>query len=153
IGNNPRSDGTYMPLRFGRGAPEYERQDATELAERAVGRHLTPGEVSNYWTSRALTFIRSEPFAWLKLMARKAALFANATEMLDTESQYSYDEWSVITRVAGTIGHFGILVPLAVLGLWTTWSDRTRSRILVALTIAYAASVVIFYVFARYRFP
>ena len=38
IGNNPGADGTYQSLRFGRGAPEYERQDATELAERALGR-------------------------------------------------------------------------------------------------------------------
>ncbi len=36
IGNNPAADGTYQSLRFGRGAPEYERQDATELAERAL---------------------------------------------------------------------------------------------------------------------
>ena len=33
IGNNARSDGTYMSRRFGRGAPEYEQQDATDLAE------------------------------------------------------------------------------------------------------------------------
>ena len=46
IGNNPRSDGTYSSLRPGRGAPEYERRDATELAERAMGRSLTPAEVS-----------------------------------------------------------------------------------------------------------
>ena len=39
IGNNPAADGTYQSLRFGRGAPEYERQDATELAERALGGH------------------------------------------------------------------------------------------------------------------
>src|SRR6266849_2875607 len=45
IGNNPRSDGTYMSLRYGRGAPEYERQDAAELAEEAMGRRLTPSEV------------------------------------------------------------------------------------------------------------
>ncbi len=40
IGNNPSADGTYQALRYGRGAPEYERQDATELAERALGRTL-----------------------------------------------------------------------------------------------------------------
>ena len=33
----PGADGTYMSLRPGRGAPEYERQDATELAEHARG--------------------------------------------------------------------------------------------------------------------
>ena len=57
IGNNPHADGTYLSLRFGRGAPEFERQDATELAERALGRTLSPAEVSSYWTDRALDFI------------------------------------------------------------------------------------------------
>ena len=57
IGNNPQSDGSYQSLRFGRGAPEYERQDATEIAERALRRKLTPAEVSGYWTDRALDFI------------------------------------------------------------------------------------------------
>src|SRR6202022_4188309 len=59
IGNNPKADGTYQSLRFGRGAPEYERQDATELAEHALGRRLTPSEVSSYWTDRAFAFISS----------------------------------------------------------------------------------------------
>jgi tetratricopeptide (TPR) repeat protein len=153
IGNNPRSDGTYMSLRFGRGAPEYERQDATELAERALGRRLDGAEVSSYWTDRALTFIRSQPLDWLMLTARKVALLANATEVLDTESQYSYAEWSAPIRFGGRIGHFGFLVPLALFGIWATWPERRRLRILYALATAYAASVVMFYVFARYRFP
>ena len=45
IGNHPGADGSYQSLRYGRGAPEYERQDATELAERALHRSLTPSEV------------------------------------------------------------------------------------------------------------
>src|SRR5439155_8394808 len=57
IGNNPQADGSYQPLRFGRGAPEYERLDATEIAERALRRKLKPAEVSGYWTDRALDFI------------------------------------------------------------------------------------------------
>src|SRR5205807_5821339 len=80
IGNHSGADGTYQSLRYGRGAPEYERQDATELAEHALDRTLTPAEVSSFWTGRALAFIESDPGAWLKLMARKAALLANATE-------------------------------------------------------------------------
>ena len=53
----PDADGTYVSLRFGRGSPEFERLDATELAEHAVGRTLTPAEVSSYWTGRAIGFI------------------------------------------------------------------------------------------------
>ena len=142
IGNNERSDGTYMPLRFGRGAPEYERQDATELAERAAGRHLTPAEVSRYWTEQALAYIRSHPARWLKLLGRKAMLVWNATEMLDTESQASYAEWSTPVRIAGWFGHFGVLVPLALFGIWATWAERSRLWLLYAMSMAYAASVV-----------
>jgi tetratricopeptide (TPR) repeat protein len=153
IGNNAHADGTYMSLRFGRGAPEYERQDATELAEAATGRHLTPGEVSSYWTTQALAFIRSEPLAWLKLLGRKIALLWNRSEMLDTESQESYAEWSTLLRLAGRLGHFGVLVPLAFLGMIITWPLRDRLWVIYGISTAYAASVVLFYVFARYRYP
>jgi tetratricopeptide (TPR) repeat protein len=153
IGNNPQSDGAYQPLRFGRGAPEYERQDATEIAERALGRRLTPAEVSRYWTDRALDFITSRPGAWVQLVARKAALLVNATEMLDTESQETHGEWSMPLRMAARVGHFGVLVPLAALGIIALWPDRSRLAIVYALLGAYAASVLMFYVFARYRYP
>src|SRR5206468_502529 len=73
IGNNARADGSYQSLRFGRGAPEYERQDATEIAERALGRKLTAQEVSGYWFDHAADFITSNPGAWLKLIGRKTA--------------------------------------------------------------------------------
>jgi len=153
IGNNPRADGTYQSLRYGRGAPEYERQDATELAEHALGRTLTPAEVSSYWSGRAFDFIASQPLAWLELTMRKVALLMNAAEAVDTESQTSHAEWSLPLRILGVIGHFGLLVPLACLGIVATWSSRSRLWLLYAMTAAYAASVVAFYVFARYRFP
>ena len=153
IGNNPGADGTYMALRPGRGAPEYERQDATELAEHAMGRALTPAEVSSYWTDRALTFITGDPARWLRLMGRKVALLWNRSEMLDTESQETYEEESPVLAVLASVGHFGVVVPLALLGLLAAWPERRRLWPLLALLAAYAASVVVFYVFARYRFP
>ena len=153
IGNNPAADGTYQSLRFGRGAPEYERQDATDLAQRALGKKLSPAEISGYWTDKALDFITAKPGAWLTLTGRKIALLWNATEMLDTESQDTYAEWSWLLRLLGVIGNFGILVPLAVFGVIVTWPSRARLWILYAMTLAYAASVVLFYIFARYRYP
>ena len=153
IGNNPAADGTYQSLRFGRGAPEYERQDATELAERGLGRSLTPAEVSGYWTDKALEFVTGRPGAWLALTGRKIALLWNATEVLDTESQEAHAEWSWPLRIGGVVGHFGVLAPLAVFGLIVTWPMRSRLFIFYAMTLAYAASVVVFYVFARYRYP
>ena len=153
IGNNAQADGTYASIRFGRGAPEFERTDATEVAESSVGRPLSPAEVSSYWTGRALGFITAEPLAWLRLTGRKILLLVNRTEMLDTESQESYADWSAPLRALGWFSHFGVLVPLAVLGLIVTWRDRQQLWILRALAITYAVSVVMFYVFARYRYP
>ena len=153
IGNNARADGTYMSLRFGRGAPEYEREDATALAEEATGRRLSPAQVSSYWTKRALSFVRADPLAWLKLLGRKFALLWNRSEMLDTESQETHAEWSTPLRLGGRLGHFGVLVPLALLGLILTWPLRDRLWVIYGISAAYAASVVMFYVFARYRYP
>ena len=153
IGNNPAADGTYQSLRFGRGAPEYERQDATELAEQALGRKLSPAAVSSFWTDKALDFITGRPGEWLALMSRKLALLVNAKEILDTESQETHAEWSWPLRIGGLFCHFGVLVPLALLGIVVTWPMRSRLWILYAMTLAYAASVLIFYVFARYRYP
>jgi tetratricopeptide (TPR) repeat protein len=153
IGNNPSSDGTYAPIRFGRGSPEYERVDATEVAEAAVGRTLSPAEVSSYWTERALNFITSQPGRWLRLTGRKVMLLFNRSEMIDTEAQESYGEFSTPLRVLGWFTHFGILVPLALLGMISSWPERRRLAIVYALAAAYAISVVMFYVFARYRYP
>jgi len=153
IGNNPGADGTYAPIRFGRGAPEFERLDAKEVAEQSVGRSLSPSEVSSYWTGRALGYIRSQPGDWIRLTGRKVLLLFNRSEMLDTEAEESYAEWSTPLRIGGWFGHFGILVPLAVFGLIATWPDRRRLWVIHAMAITYAASVVMFYVFARYRYP
>ncbi len=153
IGNNPNADGTYASIRFGRGSPEFERLDATEVAQEAAGRTLSPAEVSNFWAGRALDFITSQPGKWLQLTGRKVLLLFNRAEMIDTESQESHAEYSTVLWTLGWIGHFGLLVPLAVFGMIATWPERRRLWLVYALLITYAASVVMFFVFARYRYP
>ena len=153
IGNNALADGSYMSLRAGRGSPEFERLDATELAEQASGRPLTPAEVSSYWTGRTLAFVRDRPAAWLGLLARKTRLLWTRTEIIDTESQESHAEYSLPLRVLGPVWNFGIVLPFAVMGVWVLWPDRRRLWLLYALTAVYAASVILFFVVARYRHP
>ena len=140
-------------MREGRESPEYEQQDATELAEAALGTRLTPGEVSSYWTRKAIDFIRAQPLSWLALSGRKAMLLASRTEVVDTESQESYEEWSTLLEVLAPIGHFGVLVPLAVLGMLAAGDRQGRLALYYGLMSTYAASVLLFYVSARYRLP
>jgi tetratricopeptide (TPR) repeat protein len=151
IGNNRNSSGLYTPLRPGRGNVDEERHDATALAERALGRKLTAGEVSQYWTRLALHDIASDPARWIRLVARKLFMTWNAEEIGDTEGQQSHAEWSAPLRWTGRLFHFGVLAPLALFGAWVTWQDRRRLWLLYLMAAGYAASVAMFYVFARYR--
>jgi tetratricopeptide (TPR) repeat protein len=153
VGNQPRADGTYVPLRPGRGSPEYEQADAAELASRAAGRPLSVGEVSRYWTGRALDYIRSHPVDWMRLEARKLRLLWNDAEILDTESQESHEDYSPVLFFLARAARFGVLAPLACLGFWISWADRRRLWLLYAMAAAYSLSVLVFYVVARYRLP
>ncbi len=153
IGNNEKSDGTYRPLRPGRGNVKYERQDATELAQKATGRQLDPAEVSRYWVAQVRTYITEHPLNWLKLMLKKTRLVWNAIELEDTSDLYTYAQWSKPMSILIKIWHFGVLAPLALLGICITWEDRHKLWLFYLMTAIYAASVVAFYVFARYRYP
>lgn len=153
IGNNRDATGLYMPLGRGRGDPLSEQRDARAIAERAMGTELSPGEVSTFWAGRALKDILQDPAAWVGLMGRKLALTWNAAEIGDTEFQQEHALWSTPLRTAGALLHFGVLAPLAALGLWVTWPERRRLWLFYLLLASYTASVVAFYVFARYRHP
>ncbi len=153
LGNNASADGTAGALREGRGSVEYERQDAIDLAQAAAKRTLTAGEVSRYWIGEAFSFIESHPRDWVKLLGRKFILLVNRSELVDTESQESYEEGSPMLRALAHVMHFGVLAPLAVLGVVAGWSSRRRLLLLYAMAATYAATVVVFFVSARYRLP
>jgi tetratricopeptide (TPR) repeat protein len=153
IGNHAGADGLYAPLRWGRGDARSERTDATRIAEAALGRPLPPSEVSRYWTGRALAYIRSEPVAWLRLVAWKVYLTWNGQELIDTEDPAVYADDSRVLRGLLALVHFGTIVPLAAIGLVATWPDRRRLWLLYATIASITASVALFYVFGRYRYP
>ena len=153
IGNHPGANGLYAPLVPGRGDARAERADAVRLAEEGTGRRLTPREVSGYWTDRALAYVVEQPASWLRLMAWKGFLTFHALELADSES---IDVFAGQAPILGALHRglgFGVMLPLAVLGLWATRRAWRRLLVLYALIAGFAGSVALFYVFARYRFP
>lgn len=153
IGNSARANGRYVPIRPGREMPEFERVDATQVAEQAVGRSLTPGEVSSYWWSRSWSWIRAHPGAWLALLGKKVLLTWNHVELPDTESYEVYQDFSPWLRWSSRVLGFGVLLTLAAAGMALAWRLRPRPDLLYLLLFGFSASVAAFYVFARYRFP
>jgi tetratricopeptide (TPR) repeat protein len=152
IGNHPGAQGSYEPLVPDHGNAAYEREDAKQLAESALGRKLSPSEISNYWFSRSVNYIRNQPGEWLRLMGQKLLLTFSAKEVVDTESIEAYSEYSRVLRGFLWLG-FGVMLPLAVFGAWQTRNDWRRLWILYAMLAGFSAAVVIFYVVARYRYP
>ena len=153
IGNNPAADGTYNSIRSTIGEPQLEGPDAKRLAERALQRNLSPGEISNYWLGKSFEYIKEEPADWLRLLAKKWILVWNAREIEDSDDFYIYRQWSSLLSVIGRLNHFGILAPLAAAGLLLTLGQWRQLWLLYAMILALAASVAGFYVFGRYRFP
>jgi tetratricopeptide (TPR) repeat protein len=153
IGNNPAADGTYNSIRRMIGEPQLEGPDATRLAERALQRRLAAGEVSSFWLSKSFDYIKAQPLDWLALLAKKWILVWNAREIEDSDDFYIYRQWSSLLGVLGRLNHFGILAPLAAVGLLFSCRQWRRLWLLYAMILALAASVAVFYVFGRYRFP
>ncbi|MCA8960995.1 MAG: tetratricopeptide repeat protein [Planctomycetes bacterium] len=153
MGNNPEATGTYLGLKVGKANPQFEHLEWIRRAEEARGRTLTPSEVSDYFMERSLDFIHHEPGHWLSISAKKVLMTIGSVELPDTEDFYLYREHSLLLRILDMVLHFGILVPLAGVGIVMTSPTWRRTWPLHATAALTIVSVAAFVVFGRYRFP
>lgn len=153
LGNNPAADGHYRALREGRGDAQFERQDAEEIAAQALGRRLTPSEVSQYWLGRSLDFIRQQPAQWLALSLHKWHLVWHRRELPDTDSLDAYADQSRLLSTLLPIWNFGVLAPLGAAGLLLGGRRPGAGAWLAAALLAVSLGVAAFIVYGRYRYP
>jgi 4-amino-4-deoxy-L-arabinose transferase-like glycosyltransferase len=154
IGNNPQADGTYQPIVPGKQIPALERKEPARLAEQAMGRRLTAGEVSRYWLSRSLDWVRREPGAFSRLQARKLGMFWSWYEWPDAVDYYHVKTLSPILRLP--LLEFGGAVLLALAGV--TGLVLARRRLapfapVLLFSLGWMLTTVVFFLFSRYRLP
>lgn len=150
IGNHRGATGTYQPLRAGGTDTDKERDDAISIAEATEGRPLWPSQVSRFWFRESFAYITGEPVAWSLLTLKKAWLFHNNAEIMDTVG------FAVVRRLEPQLWlfpvPFGLVAALACCGLW--FARRLPDfRLLVLTTVGSAMSVILFFVCARFRAP
>jgi tetratricopeptide (TPR) repeat protein len=161
MGNNPEADGrSAQPP--GRIAARGEFLDdawlaSVVLAEEAKGESLKPSQVSRFWYSEGLKFIFNHPWQWFKLMSRKLAYFWTGVEVTNNEDAYYF------TRFSNMLGllmwqkviafPFGLICPLALVGIIVSRKHWRKLLLLYGFIFFYMASVVAFFVCARYRMP
>ncbi len=149
-GNNPSNrTGAYEYVPFVRPEPNFEESDFRAEAERRTGRALGAAEVSAFWYREALAHVAARPAFAATVLARKVALFWSDFEMPDAWDMFLLARFSPVLRLP-LLG-MGLLLPFAALGAFASVRRSRPARLLVGYTLAYAASVVAFFVFARYR--
>jgi 4-amino-4-deoxy-L-arabinose transferase-like glycosyltransferase len=154
IGNNPGNvTGTYAVPHFVRPSPLYEEEDFRRFAEHTVGRALRASEVSRFYVGQVLDWALREPARFLRLQGIKVLAFLDRWEYPDNWSLYFVRRFSPVLVLP--LLPYGVVVPFAILGVVAVFRPpRDPARVFFTLLVlVYAASVVAFYIFSRYRFP
>ncbi len=152
IGNNPvNRTGSYEAPEFVVASPLYEEKAFRESAEKLTGRTMTTGEVSAFFRRRALDWMSEHPGPALALTGKKFLLFFNNYEVADNQSIYFMERYSRL--LALDFLRFWLVAPLGILGLVLLWHRRGKLAPLYIFGVLYAASVIAFFVFSRYRLP
>ncbi|HEX7184349.1 MAG TPA: glycosyltransferase family 39 protein [Thermoanaerobaculia bacterium] len=151
IGNNPEADGTYQPIVPGKQIPALERREPVRVAEQALGRKLSPAEVSSYWLGKALAWAGDHPGNFLRLQLRKLGMFWSWYEWPDAVDFYYIQTLSPVYRLP--LVEFGTVSLLALAGLWRVRRRPGPFAPALLFTLGWTASTVIFFLFSRYRLP
>jgi len=149
LGNNPDSNG------WSATAPGLEStwwggyNDAIVIARQALGKqHLLPSEISNYWYLRGMNFVFGKPLEWLGLMVKKIYLLLNAFELSNNQSIVGFKEFSWLLRIP--VINYAMILAFSIWGIIKSGKNR-KAAVVVMLLCAYALTIVIFFVCARYR--
>lgn len=129
---------------------------AEEIFREDKGRAATDSaELSSYWTGRALAEIRTDPAAWLALMARKWTYLTWNAEIPNNKTYaFAVQHESALLRWLPV--RWWLLFALAPLGIAVAWREAaTRPAVLslAAAVLLYGAIIVLFFVNSRFRIP
>lgn len=150
IGNNERADGlsAVLPEPLGH---NWRIADVVHRAEKALGRDLTPGEVSGYWTDQAVQWMKDNPVSFLSLFARKLYYSISNREVSNNRDLAEF--FSRVALLRYNPIEFGIVFALAIMGLILLWRHNKRARWLAAVLLAAVLSGALFFFASRFRLP
>jgi len=157
IGNNPESDGVTAILPGTRTDWWGGFDDVKRLAEEAEGRPLKGAEIDRYWLGKGLEFWLRQPHRALDLLLRKTFLWLAGHEASNERDLYTSKRYSFVNYLFFTSRFlkfpFGILLPLALTGVWLYRRQWRRFLPLYLFVGAYSLSFIAFFVNSRYRVP
>jgi len=152
IGNNPQSDGITAVVPGTRPDRWGGHQDQVWIAREALGDPgATPREISDYWYDRAWQYIRDAPVAAIRHTAFKAFILINAHEVSNNRVIEFVTRHSSIYSWATL--KIWLVLPLALAGLVVGGGRRHANALLLIFVVVYSATVIPFFINARFRMP
>ena len=152
IGQNLEANGTYIKLSFVRPDPLFEQEDFHKEAEKRLGRELTPSEVSGYWFSQGMDFIKKEPLSFLNSLVRNYCCFLITTRSLIT----TISIFTANIQTSCKICRYPLALS-ALLLFWGSWGCFMKEKrdpfLFLVIQVVYIGSIILFYMFSRYRMP
>lgn len=159
LANNPEADGLTMimpEINLDLSVPWSQFVDTTTAyAESSLGRSLKASEVSGFWSDRAWNFIKQNPGSFLALTGKRLIYLFSGFENPDQSDLYRFGDNSPI--LAATVFNkvvkfpFGLVAPLALIGLVLAWKERQRVSLLYLFLLGYIPTIILFLVTARHR--
>ncbi len=152
IGNNPQANGRTVILPGTPGDLWGTYYASIERAEQALGGSLKPSEVSRYYLSEALDFIRRQPGKFVALACLKISLFWSWGEISNNKDIYFWSEHFTPLVKWLPVG-FRVVGPLGILGLVLCRRRRVELFPLWGFVLVYMVSMLLFFCTARFRMP
>ncbi|UCH79476.1 MAG: tetratricopeptide repeat protein [Candidatus Coatesbacteria bacterium] len=154
LGNSANAAGVYWNLGdvYAGDPGTLNRDAATGLAERALGRRLKPSEVQRWFYARGFAWLRDNPGDAVRLYWRKLRLLTNDYEVSLNADFYFRRFVSLFHRAP--FPWFAFVLAFGAIGMARGWRGSPFARTAGVLFVAtYAVSVLAFFVSARYRLP
>ena len=111
-------------------------------------------DAQRFFKEQVIAYAKDDPLGFLGGLVQKTLHFVNSRELVRNVDIYLFHEWSPLLRVLvwkwGGFGFpFGLILPLAVVGLITGW--RRVPLPAKVFLLVFPATIILFFVAARYR--
>ncbi len=152
IGNNPQSDGITAAVPGTRADRWGGHEDQVRIAREGLNDPgATPRKISDYWYDRAWLEILSDPVGAVRHTAYKAFILINAHEVSNNRViEFATRHSSIYSWATLKIW---LILPLAVAGLVIGGGRRQPKSLLVMFVVVYSATLIPFFINARFRLP
>ncbi len=150
IANNPAANGLSAVLPEPLGS-NWRISQISYIAEQSEGRKLKPGEVSSYWTGRAVDWMLGNPVSFLKLYLKK--LYFNIENLEASNNRNLGMFFASVALFKYNPISFGLIFALAVGSLACGALRNKRAMLLVVLVLTYVFVSAFFFFASRFRLP